>query len=204
MKKVYIICLIFIFALVIFGVSFYYSKNNLGLNSIQNESEGETESIPIQMKQTAYNEVKITNITEIRMQVYDLNNNTFSEEKISTPVEFLEMNREDLLTFMKAYLNSPNEEDEKRGLISFELVQFSRDEVVMRKTFNKVETAAAGFYGIIENGYVTIYNSDLNTIYDYTDIPAAILPENIKEKLTNRLDFQNIKELYEFLETYSS
>ena len=204
MKKVYIICLIFVLALAVFGISFFYSKNNLGLNNTQTETESESESITFQMKQTAYNTVKITNITEIRMQVYDLNNNTFTEEKISTPVEFLEMEREDLLTFMNAYLNSPDEDDKKRGLIAFELVQFSREEVVLRKTFNKVETSAAKYYGVIENGYVTIYNSDLNTIYDYTDIPAAILPENIKNKLANRIDFQNIKELYEFLETYSS
>lgn len=204
MKKVYIICLIFIFAVIVFGASFYYSKNNLGLHEPNNETEAETPMAVNNIKQAGLNEIKITNITEIRMQIYDLNNNTVSDEKINTPVEFLEMERDDLIAYMKTYLNNPSEEDLKRGLISFELVQFSREEVVMRKTYDKVETEETGYYGIIENGYVTIYESDLNSIYDYTDIAAISLPENVKQELSDRMDFQNIKELYEFLETYSS
>lgn len=205
MKKVYIICFFILSAAIVFGLSYFYSKQNMGISEngtqILNETEGIAEIVT---KQASYEETKITNITTIKLQVNDLNNNTFEEKIINTPVEFLEMTRSDLLEYMKEYLKSPNEEDEKRGLLAYELVEFSKKSVVLRKTYKMEEMKETQYKAMLENGYVTIYAGDDNVIYDYTDISLEDLPEDIKVNLKKGIIFNGEKELYEFLETYSS
>lgn len=203
MKKMYIICLVFLSAGIIFYLSYNYAKNNMGLNHRIQEQESEPEVRVESMTQTSYNENLISNITVVKLQTYDLNNDTFKEETINTPVAFLGMDRSDLIAYLKEYLKEPDVEDVKRGLKAFELVQFSSDEVVIRKTF-EMEKEEAGYYALLENGYVTIYLEDKKTIYDYTDIPSADLPDYIIANLNEGIKFDGLKELYEFLETYSS
>lgn len=203
MKKMYIICYIFITVVVVFYFTYNYSKHNMGLNHELEERTRESESQFEIMTQTAYNEIKISNLTVIKLQTYDLNNNTFEEEKINTPVNFLGMGRSDLLLYMQEYLKEPDKEDIKRGLKAFELVKFSNDEVVLRKTY-QMEEVMDEYYAVLENGYVTIYLKDESTIYDYTDIAEADLPDYLVLSLKNGLHFHGLKELYEFLETYSS
>lgn len=203
MKKMYIICLIFIAAGVVFYFSYNYSRNNLGLHQDLEERVSETESQFELMTQTAYNEIKISNLTVIKLQTHDMNNDTFEEEKINTPVNFLGMGRSDLIQYMQEYLKEPDKEDAKRGLKAFELVKFASDEVVLRKTYRMEETMDE-YYAVMENGYVTIYLKDKTTIYDYTDIAAADLPDYMVQSLESGFYFRGLKELYEFLETYSS
>lgn len=203
MKKMYIICLVLFVAGIIFYLSYSYSKNNMGLHDYTNETESEPKLRVESMTQTSKNDNLISNITVIKLQTYDLNNDTFSEETINTPVKFLGMSRSDLIEYMKEYLDQPDAEDVKRGLKAFELVQFSTEEVVIRKTF-KMENKEAGYYAMLENGYVTIYLEDKKTIYDYTDIPVVDLPDYVIANLNKGIKFDGIRELYEFLETYSS
>lgn len=205
MKKMYFICFILLTAGVIFYFSYQYSKENMGkgMRAPELQSMPEVEQRMEQMTQTAYHESKITNITVVKLQIMDLNNDTFEEEKINTPVYFLEMEREDLINYLQEYLKKPDAEDVKRGLKAFELVKFSREEVVIRKTFQKDEKKD-GYYAMAENGYVIIYLADRTTIYDYTDIAETELPEYLLENMKKGIYFEGIRELYEFLETYSS
>ena len=152
---------------------------------------------------TAYEESRINNLTTIKMQINDLNTDSFEEFKINTPVEFLEFTKSDLLKYLDEYSKNPDKEDKDRGLIEFEMVKFSNKEVVIRKTY-KSEDSSDKYIAVLENGYVTIYHEDVKTIYDYTDIPEVKLPADIVKSMDNGIIFDNISKLYEFLETYSS
>lgn len=55
-----------------------------------------------------------------------------------------------------------------------------------------------------EEGYLLVYMQDLETIYMYTDIRMAELSESLQEEIRLGKPFQNLKELYDFLENYSS
>lgn len=203
MKKMYIICFLFLCAGTVFYFSYIYSKENLGQNYDMEQVESER-GMPVEpMTNVSYSDIRINNLTTVRLQIYDLNNQTFTEEKINTPVEFLEMERNDLIEYLNSYMKNPDKEDEKRGLIAYELVEFSRDTVVIRKTY-ELDEKDNGYYAMLENGYVTIYCGDKATIYDYTDIAAGKLPENIRMKTIEGFYFNDLVELYEFLETYSS
>lgn len=203
MKKLYIICFLFLCAGAAYYFSYLYSKENLGQNYEAEQIETESQ-IPVEpMTNVSYSDIRINNLTVIHLQVYDLNNQTFTEEKINTPVAFLEMNRNDLIEYLNDYMKNPDKEDVQRGLVAYELVEFSREQVVIRKTF-ELDEANNGYYAVLENGYVTIYCGDKTSIYDYTDIAAGKLPEQILSKTIDGFYFNNLIELYEFLETYTS
>ena len=54
-----------------------------------------------------------------------------------------------------------------------------------------------------EYGYVTIYRAD-NSFYDRTDISMSVLPQKIQIEILHGIDLHSDRELYEFLETYST
>ncbi|MGN0435031.1 MAG: hypothetical protein ACI4D8_00200 [Wujia sp.] len=59
----------------------------------------------------------------------------------------------------------------------------------------------------ISNGYVTVYKNDLNTVYEYTGINAINVQMNDDEtyyKLCNKIYFEDIDELYAFLQSIAN
>lgn len=59
------------------------------------------------------------------------------------------------------------------------------------------------FYLFDEEGIVMVRLQD-GTLYEATEIPVSQLPGKIKEQLTDGYKIRGKKELYEFLENYSS
>ena len=61
-----------------------------------------------------------------------------------------------------------------------------------------------GYYLKELNGYVTVYLGDKKTIYELTEILITDLPEEIQLEVCSGKYIESIKELYGFLENYSS
>lgn len=53
-------------------------------------------------------------------------------------------------------------------------------------------------------GKVVIYYSDFVTIYDYTDIDINDLPDELQQEIKCGKQIKSLKELYEFLEEFTS
>ena len=60
------------------------------------------------------------------------------------------------------------------------------------------------YYLLEKNGYVVVYLSDKETIYEYTSIDVETLPETVQSEVKNGKYIEDIEELYGFLENYSS
>lgn len=54
------------------------------------------------------------------------------------------------------------------------------------------------------NGYVTVYYADEETVYEYTSIPVEELPEGIQNELKKGKRVNTVRQIYGFLENYSS
>ena len=85
------------------------------------------------------------------------------------------------------------------------------DEAVQerRETFTPPDAVQASsgeyaFYLAEEFGYVIIYQSDMQSVYEYTTIPVSDLPQEIQEELRTGKGVPGERELYDFLENYSS
>ena len=53
-------------------------------------------------------------------------------------------------------------------------------------------------------GYVTVFESDQKTVYDYTTILVSELPEEIQAKVKKGIKMTSLGQVYGFLENYSS
>ena len=87
----------------------------------------------------------------------------------------------------------------------------ARDEVSGAESIaaegEKVENPDAekeGFYLCELQGFVCVYLSDRSTIYELTEIPVTDLPEEVQQEVAEGKYVRTVKELYAFLENYSS
>lgn len=60
------------------------------------------------------------------------------------------------------------------------------------------------FFLMEVNGYVAVYMSDRETVYEYTDISVSELPHILQNEIKNGKYIENMEALYGFLENYSS
>lgn len=66
------------------------------------------------------------------------------------------------------------------------------------------ENVEYSYYLVEEFGYVNIYRTDLETVYEYTDISIDDLPQELQDEICTGKGLTNEQELYDFLENYSS
>lgn len=60
------------------------------------------------------------------------------------------------------------------------------------------------YYLMEVNGYVVVYLSDKKTAYEYTNISFDELPDKLRQEIRNGKYIEGTKDLYGFLENYSS
>ena len=66
------------------------------------------------------------------------------------------------------------------------------------------EDSEEGYYLCEMQGFVTVYLSDRQTIYELTEIPLSDLPEEVQQEIAAGKYIPTQEELYGFLENYSS
>ena len=81
----------------------------------------------------------------------------------------------------QTYEEAPDIEDLEEGLTSFELISFSKDRIVLRKTYQP-PAKDYKYYLIEENGYITVYYMDKKTVYEYTDIKWKFFRKRSRSK----------------------
>lgn len=82
-------------------------------------------------------------------------------------------------------------------------------EAEIQETEESVETEGEAmknfcYYLLEKNGYVVVYLSDKETVYEYTSIDVETLPVTVQNEVKNGKYIEDIEELYGFLENYSS
>lgn len=65
-------------------------------------------------------------------------------------------------------------------------------------------TKNVGYYLAEQNGYIIVYLSDKETVYQYTTIQLTDLPMQTQNEIRQTKHVPSTQELYAFLENYSS
>lgn len=128
------------------------------------------------------------------------------------PEKYIDKSKEELVSLLHEEERAPALRDREKGLISIRLSVFSNERVVVVKTYKKevVETTVVSendvgcFYLMANNGHVTVYYSDMKTLFLSTNILLEQLPDEIKQEILDKKYIKNEEELYNFLESYSS
>jgi len=198
MKKV---CFVSLFVVLMVGV--YYVSYIYSVKYFSNDgNDYKVSDIPTQAVGANTEEI-ISNLTEYVIEYYNIDTKTLTEEKSSTPLAYLGFTRDKLIQALRTYMVTPTLTDKAQGIISFELASFSSKKVTVRKSFSTADLPSV-YYIFVESGYLTIYLEDKTTLYDNTTIKLSNLPESIQKEIVNGKKISSQKELYNFLETYTS
>lgn len=223
MKKIIYTSLLFAGISAIFGLCYYVSfknallhynreaveQNTQMLNEIL-QSSGESERLlqqMIQQKEEAYpvasNQEKLRETASYFLEICYLQSQTEEREQLALPGFMVGIDFRELTAYIEGYMESMPINEYLDGLISYEIVSFSEDKVVLRKTYdeNKVENQ---FYICRRGDFIVVYYSDLRTVYEYTEIRVDSLIEEIQQSIEQGFYVKDMKELYSILEGYTS
>jgi len=123
--------------------------------------------------------------------------------KESIPFSFTGLNREELLKEIKRYEISPSFLDKQNGFVSIELISFHPEKVVVKKVYEE-EQEKIIYYLKAVNHELAVYRSDMEEIYMPTDLTLDMLPFSVQQEVINTKCFNDIREVYDFLESYTS
>ena len=180
--------------------------NNALLSKFGLKRSAENEDVSVESEVIVVDALQVDTIlpsTKYILEHYDAMTDTLTIEELVPPGVLVGKNREEIIAYMKEYMKSIPLPEYEKGLISYELKSFSTDRLVMRKTYD-ASLLPYKFYVNIVNGYVTVYYSDLETVYEYTHIDAAGLSEDARIALSQGIFVKDREELYGLLEGYSS
>lgn len=193
MKK-YIVC--FLVLLIIgSGVGGYYLMRGERL------SDDEKKYIE-EVKEVSTKEVSRA-ATKLIEEIYNEKTKTSEKEIVTLPAAFIGITRTEMIEKLDSYMENMPLEELNQGLVSYELMYFSPEYIMTRKTYNLPDNFKK-YYIRFSRGCLTVYYSDRETVYEYTDIALDALPADVRAKALSGFAVKDEKELYDFLETYSS
>lgn len=205
MKRKYIVISSFFVALVLLGIFCYAVSSYAG--RVSGKRAGLLFQNVLVSHEVANANEKITSDTNYVVEVYNEDSEELVREERTMPAELAGMTREEVEEYLKQYKTEMQENDAEEGLESIQLVSFSRDELVIRKSYVEPEaTSKQEGYSLrfTRNGEVGIYSRDGKTLYEETGITRDKLPEEEAEKLMDGYVVESQKELYSILENFSS
>ncbi len=150
----------------------------------------------------AANEPVVTADTRYLLEMVDLSKGTVTESEETIPVMYIGLNREELLQALSAYEDNPPLSELEQGFESVELTAFSKDRVAVCKYYKEQEPQ--GFYLMVADHFIVVYEEDRSTLYMNTDILLERLPDSLQREIVEGKFVAGEEELYLFLESYSS
>lgn len=214
MKTLYRIGLCINFLLLAFllvRASEMFTKNWVDMNTRteaatpeqKHQIESETMDLipPDTVKQASNNEETTSCDTACRIIACNLTEGTNEESICEIPSSYIGKTRQQLLEVMDVYNQSPPLSEQNKGFVSMELVTFSREEITIQKMYEQ-----SLYYGciLVEDEYLTVYDENRKQVLLYTDITLDSLPEDVKQQVIDGKYIKTERQLYDFLESYSS
>ena len=201
-KTLYIIC----FVVLILGLTAAYSVSYRSLVERRSESGGETqaeeqmEEVPAVLTPAAIVQEDMYYVEE---QVH-LPAGTTSENREAIPAEWVGLSRTELEEQLQQYVDHPSIKEEAAGLCSYEIIAFTADSLVVRKTYRRAQEPTKEYYLRLSEDKLQVYGQDRATLLFDTGISGAdLLPED-RDALEQGLYLDSIWDVYHFLESCTS
>lgn len=212
MRFVKRISFFFVIACIMFGAGSYatikaeqFFYPNKYEKSVKNMVTGNTESkVQEQVIETAMEKAPvITADTLYLIEEVNLSDGTVQEKEEKVPVKYIGLDRLALIEELNAYDKNPALSDLKLGFETIELSSFSKDRVVICKYY-RLEEEPKGYYLMVADHYVIVYESDKKTVHMNTDILLSTLSESLQSEIISGKYIEDEQALFSFLESYSS
>ena len=163
------------------------------------ETNGDPDILPVDMNPS----LTIQPTTKYVLETYNMKTGITEIKELNPPGYLVGLTREGVENYINEYMKDMTLSEYNNGLLSYDLINFSGDRVVLRKSYNE-DIVAFRFYVVVKNGFVVVFNSDLKSVFSYTHIEAENLPEEDRIALSQGIYVDSLDELYGLLESYSS
>jgi len=208
MKRISIYAISVCSLAVLFSACYYFSYKfalkQFNDNATRQNAEIEEYSLDYAEDVAAQSKTTVSVDAAYLEQTYDMVTQEQKEEKKNIPNDFVGLTRDQVVKKLNEYMQNKSLEEYNAGLVSWELVSFSSEKVIVKKTYNS-EAIVYRYYMALENGEVVVYYSDKETVYDGdTGITSADLSEEDRIALMYGVYIKDEAELYSKLENYTS
>lgn len=180
-----------------YQISFIHTRERSNQEHIREEQEME----PVVSAGTGSD--RVTKNTRIIIESYDVQGALIHREEQSAGAEFIGNNRLDMLVYAGNYREQISEQEERDGFERMVLASFSPDSVTLVKYYGEPQEEEGYVIGVKDN-VVIVYLADRTEVYEYTNIELWSLPTEVQSDLVEGIYVKNEKELFDFLQTYSS
>ncbi|MCI8668251.1 MAG: hypothetical protein HFI34_01820 [Lachnospiraceae bacterium] len=202
----YFVALAMTFAVLYYG-SYYYALKYMTSDNIitKDKLQEDNPAVDYMNREQDLNEVNaeqdhiITKNTNYVEEFYNIDTDELQKKASGPPVEVLGYNRQQLIDYLTTYMSKNKDET----LVNIQLVSFSADSVVVRKTIRTIEKTY-NYYVIVENDMISVYKADKKTKYFDTGISLSEVEERERQKLEDGFYVEDIRELYNYLESITS
>ncbi len=224
LKRYVYISLLFAGISALFGLCYYLSFKSALLHYNRQAVEQNTELLQELLQYSGKNEALLLQLVEEQteeaieasimsetlqitasyfLETYYVHSQIEDREQLALPSFMVGIDRKELMAYIDGYMENMPVNEYLDGLVSYEIVSFDKNQVVLRKTYDeqKIENQ---FYLCNLSGFVVVYYSDLRTVYEYTKIPCDTLTPEIQVMIENGFYVKDAKELYSILEGYTS
>ncbi len=175
-------------------VSDKVAETNRKLSKLQKE-----ESVSVSGED--YDKLGVQTIYQV--EKYDVVKNSTTTDYETLPEKLVGMTREQVDEYCKDYMNKLSAKEYLAGLQSVGVTKFSKERLVVRKTYDSSKIKYK-YYIIAIDGEVVVYYGDKKTVYEYTGIETKGLDKRTKNALKKGVKVKDEDELFGILENYSS
>lgn len=145
----------------------------------------------------------ITDKTEYILEILNVSSDQVTSQNEMIPADFAGKTRGELVSYLEKFMKDMPLDESLKGLISFELISFSKDKIILRKTYQDLAKENK-FYLTIVDGEVVVYYNDKKTVYEYTGISVEHLSADEIAMLRIGYFVEAEEQLFGILENYSS
>ena len=163
------------------------------------DASGEYVNVTTVKNKTAF---PVTKDTRFVVEYYYPDEKRTLEEHVNSIPSLLGCDKQGVEKYLSDYMDSLSMTDKAEGLVSYKMISYNVNEIRLRKTYKK--PVPSGYYAKSYNGLIVILNGDEKTVYEYTQISLASLPEDMRPLILEGLYLENDEQLYSFLENYTS
>ena len=181
----------------------YQEKEVKNIIDHKKEQISEEAEIQEQIIETAVERIPVvTADTTYLIEEVNLVDGSINEKQEEVPVKYIGLDREGLIEELESYDKNPPLSELEMGFETIELTAFSKDRVVICKYYKEKEEP--GYYLMVEDHFIVVYEEDKQRIHMNTDILLDNLNDGLKAEIIQGKYIENEEELYNFLESYSS
>lgn len=201
LKSISLFCLVAL--LVLGGIYLKNSPNpQAGEKNETLEPSTETDESTISNDLTVSTKQNVTTCDTIyEVESYIGDSYVYSVEEL--PFSFSGLTMDELLEEIDRYETSPSFSDKQKGFQSIELLQFHPEKIKVKKVYAEESEKIIYYLKAVDHELI-VFRSDIEDPYMPTGLTLDMLPENVQQEIISIKCFNDIREVYSFLESYTS